>query len=204
MKRHERPYGCTVKGCGKSFGSKNDWKRHESGQHSSPFDAWACDYDGCVAMFDDRLAFMQHLMEAHDTRHQEDVQSRTESCRIGRQGDSRFWCGFCAQVVEIDTVDQDAGRGNCWSRRFDHIDSHLFGKDGFEGRKKQEWRFLEDETKSDRSRLCDQMSTTGSVRSTTTSNGAAFKRKGSEQTDIRPRKRADGHWAASFTRIDTS
>ncbi|RWA07760.1 hypothetical protein EKO27_g7355, partial [Xylaria grammica] len=32
-KRHEKPYGCTMPGCERRFGSKNDWKRHENTQH---------------------------------------------------------------------------------------------------------------------------------------------------------------------------
>ncbi|KAJ6783641.1 hypothetical protein PWT90_05803 [Aphanocladium album] len=197
MKRHERPYGCTVQGCGKSFGSKNDWKRHESGQHSS-VEAWACDEDGCVAVFEDRISFTQHLSESHELVHDEDIQSKLQSCRIGRQCDVRFWCGFCRRVVEIDDamVQEDGGNGTHWSRRFDHIDSHLFGKSGLDMKSKSQWRFLEDEAKGDHRRRADHMSTTASVRSTNTSNGAPYKRKGSEHVDSRPRKRADGQWAA--------
>ncbi|KAJ3492430.1 hypothetical protein NLG97_g5402 [Lecanicillium saksenae] len=197
MKRHDRPYGCTVQGCGKSFGSKNDWKRHESGQHSA-VEAWACEEDGCVAVFEDRLAFTQHLNESHDMIHEEDLQSKIQSCRIGRQCDSRFWCGFCRRVVEIDDamVQEDGGNGTHWSRRFDHIDGHLFGKGGLDMKSKSQWRFLEDEAKGDPLRRVDRMSATASVRSTTTSNGATYKRKGSAQADSRPRKRADGQWAA--------
>lgn len=198
MKRHDRPYGCTVKGCGKNFGSKNDWKRHESGQHET-VEAWACDDEGCIAIFDSRFTFMQHLMEAHDMRHSEDVKSRSQSCRIGQQGDARFWCGFCGRVVEIEDVmgQEDASNGSYWSRRFDHIDGHLFGKGGLEQKGKAAWRFLEDETKrADQPRRPDQMSTAGSVRSAATSNGTPFKRKGLEDTGSRPRKRADGQWAA--------
>ncbi|WAO97128.1 C2H2-type domain-containing protein [Fusarium falciforme] len=33
LKRHARPYGCTFLKCKIDFGSKHDWKRHESGQH---------------------------------------------------------------------------------------------------------------------------------------------------------------------------
>ncbi|XWW95923.1 hypothetical protein V2A60_003892 [Cordyceps javanica] len=163
MKRHDRPYGCTVKACGKSFGSKNDWKRHESGQHE-PVDAWACDEDGCVAICEDRLTFLQHLMGAHEMVHGEDLQSRAQSCRIGRQCDAKFWCGFCMRVIEIDDlmVQEDSSNGTHWSRRFDHIDGHLFGKGSLQKMDKSEWRFLEDQMKEDTRRRVDQMSATAS------------------------------------------
>ncbi|KAI1822052.1 hypothetical protein F4861DRAFT_423210 [Xylaria intraflava] len=35
-KRHEKPYACTMSGCDKKFGSKNDRKRHETTQHAGP------------------------------------------------------------------------------------------------------------------------------------------------------------------------
>lgn len=40
-KRHTKPYGCAFHGCDKLFGSKNDWKRHSSTQHS-PHECWVC------------------------------------------------------------------------------------------------------------------------------------------------------------------
>ncbi|KAF2212455.1 hypothetical protein CERZMDRAFT_106186 [Cercospora zeae-maydis SCOH1-5] len=36
IKRHTRPYGCTFSLCNKTFGSRNDWKRHELTQHQRP------------------------------------------------------------------------------------------------------------------------------------------------------------------------
>lgn len=199
MKRHDRPYGCTVKDCGKNFGSKNDWKRHESAQHE-PVEAWACDEDGCIAICEDRLAFMQHLMEAHDMVHDEDLRSRAQSCHIGRQCDAKFWCGFCGRVIEIDDImsQDDGSNGSPWSRRFDHIDCHLFGKNGFEKKDKSHWRFLEDGAKGESGlsrRSMDERSTTASLRSGNTSHGVPYKRKGSENADSRPRKRADAQWA---------
>ncbi|KAM3561331.1 hypothetical protein MY1884_002426 [Beauveria asiatica] len=197
MKRHDRPYGCTVNGCGKSFGSKNDWKRHECHQHES-IDAWACSEDGCIAICESHSAFVQHLGGAHDMFYGEDLHSRVQSCRIGRPSDAKFWCGFCRRVVEIeDVMVQEDGNGTHQSRRFDHIDNHLFGKNGLEKKDKTQWRFLEDEAKVDSRRRMDQMSTTASVRSTTTSSGVPYKRRRSEYADFHPRKRADSQWTAS-------
>lgn len=197
MKRHDRPYGCTAKGCNKSFGSKNDWKRHEDSQH--PFvEAWACDEDGCIVICEDRLTFMQHVREAHDIVHTEDLRSRAQNCQIGTKSDARFWCGFCRRVIDIDEIlmREDGSSNNHWNRRFDHIDNHLFGKGGLKEMNKSQWRYLEDEAKGGTQQRMNHMSATASVRSTTTSNGAPSKRKGSEYADSRPRKRADGQWAA--------
>lgn len=198
MKRHERPYACTVKNCGKYFGSKNDWKRHESGQHH-PSEAWACDEEGCTAILGDRLAFSQHLVETHEIRHDEDVQSKTQNCRIGRPCDRRFWCGFCRRVVEVEMAltHDEASKESYWNRRFDHIDAHLFGKLGLQHMSKGEWRYLEDAAKHEGAVLLDHVSTTESVRSSNTNGGAAYKRKGSEQTNSRPYKRTDTQWATS-------
>ncbi len=199
MKRHDRPYGCTAKDCDKSFGSKNDWKRHEVTQHPG-VEAWACDEDGCIAICEDRFTFMHHLKEAHDMVHSEDLQSRAQNCRIGTKSDARFWCGFCRRVIEVDDVmnrgDSSSSSSSHWNRRFDHIDNHLFGKCGLEEMSKSQWRCLEDEAKGNTERRMSRMSATASVRSTATSNGAPPKRKGSEHVDSRPRKRADGQWAA--------
>lgn len=197
MKRHDRPYGCTAKDCDKSFGSKNDWKRHEVTQHSG-VEAWACDEDGCIAIYEDRFTFMQHLKETHDMVHNEDLQSRAQNCRIGTKTDARFWCGFCRRVIAVDDVmnQGDSSNSSPWNRRFDHIDNHLFGKCGLEEMSKSQWQCLENEAKGNTGRRLSRMSATASVRSTATSNGAPSKRKGSEHADSRPRKRADGQWAA--------
>ncbi|KAI1439223.1 hypothetical protein GGR50DRAFT_690571 [Xylaria sp. CBS 124048] len=42
-KRHEKPFTCSIPGCGKKFGSKNDWKRHENTQHDNASKTCACD-----------------------------------------------------------------------------------------------------------------------------------------------------------------
>jgi len=36
---------------------------------------------------------------------------------MGRNGQGRFWCGFCKSIVELQTRGEDA-----WDERFHHID----------------------------------------------------------------------------------
>lgn len=57
----------------------------------------------------------------------------------GRQ-DRRFWCGFCA-----DVLDGGDGGSGAWTARCDHIDLHFSGKDGFDQGNMENWRYLEDE-----------------------------------------------------------
>ncbi|KAL6873316.1 hypothetical protein HDV57DRAFT_511245 [Trichoderma longibrachiatum] len=138
MKRHKKPYGCTYKTCNKHFGSKNDWKRHESSQHFQ-LESWNCNMPGCDKVLPHRELFRSHLLNHHKLTDGQEVENKLESCRLGRHCDPRFWCGFCDRFVEVtgEVV-------NSWTKRCDHIDNHLFGKDGMEKRTMSEWHYLED------------------------------------------------------------
>ncbi|KAK5987253.1 hypothetical protein PT974_11377 [Cladobotryum mycophilum] len=139
-KRHEKPYGCTFKQCGKYFGSKNDWKRHESSQHFM-LETWTCDMDGCQKVRHRRETFKNHLHRDHRMENDPKlVDKKLEKCRMGRHCDPRFWCGFCDKIIEI----KEAGI-NSWTRRCDHIDNHLFGKGGLAKKSMRDWRFLRDD-----------------------------------------------------------
>ncbi len=73
MKRHDKPYGCTYAKCKKRFGSKNDWKRHESSQHAQS-EVWRCDttMDGsdelCRKSCHRKETFKQHLQRDHSMK----------------------------------------------------------------------------------------------------------------------------------------
>ncbi|KJZ79577.1 hypothetical protein HIM_01046 [Hirsutella minnesotensis 3608] len=141
MKRHQKPYGCTFKSCCKRFGSKNDWKRHESNQHYM-LEKWNCDEPGCSKVCQRRESFKNHLQKDHGLHDANALEDKLETCRLGRHCDPRFWCGFCVRVIDIDVNERG---GNSWTKRCDHIDSHLFGKDGLERKGIREWRHQEDE-----------------------------------------------------------
>ena len=128
MKRHERPYGCTFLTCNKTFGSKNDWKRHENSQHFH-LETWRCDEERpeggtCAKVCYRRQTFQDHLVKAHQMVSESDaIKAKLDTCRIGRNCQSRFWCGFCNQLVDLKKRGVDA-----WTERFDHIDDHFMGR----------------------------------------------------------------------------
>ncbi|KAB2571326.1 Zinc finger and BTB domain-containing protein 17 [Lasiodiplodia theobromae] len=147
QKRHTKPYGCTFSKCFKELGSKHDWKRHEN-SHGAESERWRCeqpfcdraslrpsappltnDDDSttssdatpkvCGVIFYDTTAFSAHLRSQHSLP---EPQITTELCvrRIGRNRQSRFWCGFCESIIVLKT------RGdNAWDDRCDHINFHF-------------------------------------------------------------------------------
>ncbi|ODA80220.1 hypothetical protein RJ55_03178 [Drechmeria coniospora] len=151
MKRHMKPYGCTFKRCFKRFGSKNDWKRHESSQHYQ-LETWNCDVRDCSKSCQRRDNFKIHLQQEHGLVDSGLMEEKLESCRMGRHCDPRFWCGFCVSIVEIDVRKRGS---NSWTTRCDHIDSHLFGKDDLPRKNIGEWRHQNDEGDDSESPCCD-------------------------------------------------
>lgn len=138
MKRHERPYGCTFLTCNKDFGSKNDWKRHENSQHFH-LETWRCDSErpeggACAKVCYRRQTFQDHLKKEHQISEPADVKKKVDGCRIGRNCQARFWCGFCKKLVDLKKKGLDA-----WTERFDHIDNHFMGKGGFSKQGIQDW-----------------------------------------------------------------
>lgn len=178
MKRHDKPYGCTYKTCGKKFGSKNDWKRHESSQHFQ-LESWNCNFKDCDKVLPRRELFKWHLINHHKEKDSQKIDKLQEECRLGRHCDPRFWCGFCDKFVEItgEVV-------NSWTKRCDHIDSHLFGKDGLEEKKMYQWRYLEDKLA--------EAEPEGKIAED--SSKASKKRKATEDVSSRPAKRTNISW----------
>ncbi|KAL9600861.1 MAG: hypothetical protein Q9219_002903 [cf. Caloplaca sp. 3 TL-2023] len=128
-KRHTRPYGCTFPGCWKELGSKNDWKRHENTQHYQ-IETWRChehsksSHTGqCASIFYRREQFQGHLREEHGLEDDEYIREQCKRHRIGRNGQSAFWCGFCRRVVELRSKGLEA-----WEERFSHIDDFHYKK----------------------------------------------------------------------------
>ncbi|KAL8781312.1 MAG: hypothetical protein Q9213_006061 [Squamulea squamosa] len=124
QKRHTRPYGCTFPGCSKKLGSKNDWKRHENTQHYQ-IETWRChEYSKssaigqCANVFYRREQFQGHLRDKHEIHDDKYIQEQCKRHRIGRNGQGKFWCGFCQKIVELKTKGLEA-----WEERFGHIDN---------------------------------------------------------------------------------
>jgi hypothetical protein len=127
MKKHEKPYGCTFLTCNKVFGSKNDWKRHENSQHFH-LEIWRCtrtevDNTPCTKVCYRHSTFQEHLTKDHHVCDENEIKTSADTCRIGRNCQLRFWCGFCGKVIDLRKQGLDA-----WTERFDHIDDHFMGR----------------------------------------------------------------------------
>lgn len=143
MKRHMKPWGCTFVTCHKRFGSKNDWKRHENSQHFH-LETWRCDVEkeesdggaavACAKVCYRRQTFQEHLSQKHQLLSDIDVKTKLETCRMGRNCQARFWCGFCTKLIDLSKKGLDA-----WNERFDHIDDHFSGKNGHQEQDIQDW-----------------------------------------------------------------
>ncbi|KAL9007557.1 MAG: hypothetical protein Q9180_009626, partial [Flavoplaca navasiana] len=113
--------------CSKKLGSKNDWKRHENTQHYQ-IETWRCHEESksspigqCASIFYRREQFQGHLREKHHIQDDQYIQIQCKRHRIGRNGQGKFWCGFCRQIVELKTKGLDA-----WEERFRHIDDQHY------------------------------------------------------------------------------
>lgn len=156
MKRHERPYGCTFYACNKSFGSKNDWKRHENSQHFH-LETWRCDEEKqegvvCAKAYYRQQTFKDHLKKDHKIVEEDEIKAKVESCRIGRNCNVRFWCGFCSKLIDLKGKGLDA-----WTERFDHIDDHFMGRNKQPKKNIQDWIPLDSQkTKEDMEKASPQ------------------------------------------------
>lgn len=125
-KRHEKPYGCTFEKCYGRFGSKADWKRHESMQHAH-IQLFRCslprdDHVECAKVFQDKEGFVQHLLAMHKAEN-ETIKQQVNIGYIGvneAKSKFRYWCGFCKEIIEIPKKGTEA-----YNDRFDHIDLHF-------------------------------------------------------------------------------
>lgn len=133
MKRHSRPYSCTFPPCPKTFGSKNDWRRHENSQHLH-YESWHChlsttitkalqtkdrkqDHSGCKHISYHLDAFKSHLQRTHQIATEELHDSATLARSLA-PCPRTFYCGFCHRSV----------RATDWGARFDHLDAHFVGR----------------------------------------------------------------------------
>lgn len=138
MKRHEPSYGCTFPTCNKPFASKNDWKRHENSQHFHR-ETWRCDEElpeggPCAKVCYRRQNFTEHLAKSHNMSDDSAITWKVDKCRIGRNCQSRFWCGFCFKLVDLKKAGVEA-----WTERFDYIEDHFMGRGGFPKQSIRDW-----------------------------------------------------------------
>ena len=127
IKRHLKPYGCTYPKCHKRFGAKSDWKRHENAQHFQQ-EAFRCDYEDpsgkrCGDHYYRDAQFQKHIKEQHQVTSVRQVQKDLKRCKIGKNCQVQYWCGFCGAIKTLSKR-----RNEAWDERFDHI-AHHFEKD---------------------------------------------------------------------------
>lgn len=123
-KRHDRPYGCTYPKCHKRFGAKSDWKRHENSQHFQ-LEVFRCDHQNssgvrCGQQCHRPTQFQKHLTEQHGVTIDAHIKTRQQRCKIGKNCQERFWCGFCRNIEVLHLK-----RNKAWDERFDHIARHF-------------------------------------------------------------------------------
>ncbi|KIX01772.1 uncharacterized protein Z518_09499 [Rhinocladiella mackenziei CBS 650.93] len=118
MHRHERPFGCTFDRCNKTFGSKNDWKRHEQGQHEQP-ECWRCSTCHEV-LYHSEDNYIDHMRRTHPECRSEDGRYNARRHRIARNYQGQFWCGFCNSIIVHHQHGVDA-----INIRFNHIADHF-------------------------------------------------------------------------------
>ncbi|KAI1639589.1 hypothetical protein F4809DRAFT_656480 [Biscogniauxia mediterranea] len=193
-KRHQKPYGCTFQGCNKRFGSKNDWKRHENSQHFM-LELWRCDEKQkenpmatCGKNIQRKEVFRQHLENHHQIKDPKVVELKLEKCRLGRNCETRFWCGFCEATVEIREKGIKA-----WTERFNHIDDHFSGRNNQEPREIGDWKNVDPAHPREDSPILDSDDSSDSNTLTPLEISATIKkRKSSTRSSKSKRKRSDG------------
>lgn len=208
-KRHLKPYGCTFPDCNKKFGSKNDWKRHENSQHYM-LEHWRCDEkhtdkssDICGKVIYRRELFKQHLGTLHHIKDQTTLEMKLETCRVGRNCEARFWCGFCQEIIEIKKKGIEA-----WTERFNHIDDHFHGRNNQARREISDWKneYSLNPRAESPTNDSEDSSITSLTPSSSTDSSNVRNRTGLEKQCVRTakqkRKRDDGY-DESAKRIET-
>ena len=81
-----------------------------------------------------RETFRDHLSKSHNLQG-EQLEIKLEHCRVGRNCEARFWCGFCERIIEIERKGLGA-----FTERFNHIDDHFSGRDGLPRKEIDDWK----------------------------------------------------------------
>jgi len=126
MKRHSRPYGCTIPRCYVRQGSRSDWKRHETKAHLIQ-ESWKCTLSGfdgnpCHANFYTESSLRKHLGMHGILPADKSVDDLCEEMHLGREAYGRFWCGFCVAMIPVE---HQVGGKSPKELRFDHIGEHF-------------------------------------------------------------------------------
>lgn len=179
MKRHEKPYGCTFGGCNKRFGSKNDWKRHENSQHFLR-DFWHCDVQApekpnmiCGKVSHRRETFRHHLANNHGLAG-DIIDKKIEACRVGRNCEANFWCGFCVDIIKIKGEELSA-----WTERYNHIDDHLSGRNNLPKKDMDGWKSV-----NEAQHLTDSLASKHEATGASTPSASSMKERSPSTDDV--------------------
>lgn len=169
---------------------------------------WRCDEkqtddpsEPCGKVIHRRELFKQHLSGWHHIKDPASLERKLDACRIGRNLETRFWCGFCKEVIEIKKQGIEA-----WTERFNHIDDHFHGRNNQEKKEIDDWKkeypLSGDELLVDDSENCSITSSTRASAngSKTRSRTGPLKQT---QTMKQKRKRADADDMPALKRTDT-
>lgn len=134
MKRHTRPYFCTFPDCSQAFGSKHDWARHERARHIwRELRVRVCKVDGCPDLENpvpfDHFSRNHRIEKDHEGVDGNDQKELWEIRT--KEGPVRFWCGFCARLVDCRQKNDPIA----WGARSRHIGDHVEK----EQREKKDW-----------------------------------------------------------------
>jgi hypothetical protein len=144
-------------------------------------ETWRCDEtkdgsssDMCEKVCYRREHFKSHLSKEHQITDSSILETKLEMCRVGRNYEKRYWCGFCQEIVEI----QQKG-GQAWSERFDHIAEHFSGRYSEGPKDISEWKNFDQSQPSKDSSREDSDDESGSRPSTMTAKTRQATREGS-------------------------
>ncbi|CUS12140.1 unnamed protein product [Tuber aestivum] len=138
--QHLRPFLCVFyfAGCGQTFGSKNEWKRHVYSQHLQ-ISYWTCDNAMCAdrkAIFNRKDLFGQHIKRMHPapagpkTSTAAYTDEMIERCRVERRKPpQKSRCGYCSQPFEGP---------QSWDQRMEHVGQH-YEKNNYKGISRELW-----------------------------------------------------------------
>lgn len=104
---------------------RQDWEKHENREHYQ-VETWRCQeycpsskIEQCATIFHRYGDFVQHLLLKHQVEDKV-IEGKSSECHVGRNGQDRFWCGFCIELIKLEYQGLDA-----WNERYGHIEQHI-------------------------------------------------------------------------------
>ena len=109
----------------KIFHNEKEWKTHEGTEYQQA--TWRCNEANpqskigqCAELFYRQNSFKTHLQDDHQIEDIGYISEQCTKCHIGRNGQTRCWCGLCQKTIELKKRGVEA-----WDKRQDHVKVHL-------------------------------------------------------------------------------